>query len=48
MKLSFYKVSEQENEIKETKMRASLVKHFDKEIQKKKTVRSSTMTNPED
>ena len=45
MKLSFYKVSEQENEIKR---RATIVNYLEKEIQKKKTVRSSTMTNPED
>ena len=39
MKLSFYKVSEQENEIKEIKRRASIVNDIDKEIQKKRTVR---------
>ena len=36
MRMSFYKVSEEENEIKR---RASQVKYFDKEIQKKKSVR---------
>ena len=45
MKLSFYKVSEQSFEIKR---RASIVNYFDKEMQKKKTVRKATMTNPED